>query len=176
MASKHKMLALYDDFEECFKAIKAIRGGAVKGVTVDDLTVLSPVDHHGIDEALGPRPVNVQRFTLLGALFGVTFGFFFLASAQASFLVQPQGGKPVVPLPTNFVLMYEMLIFFAVWTTVLVFPVLSGLFKKRDSLYSEKLTVDHMGVIVEEVDGHNLDAMKDFFKNNKAVEIREEKI
>ena len=174
--TKHKVLALYDDFDQCFAAIKEIRGGAINGVSVDDLTVLSPVDHHGIDEALGPRPVNVQNFTFIGALFGVSFGFYFLSSAQASFLVQPQGGKPVVPLPSNFVLMYEMLIFFGVWTTVLVFPVLAGLFKKRGSLYSEKVTVDHMGVIVEEVEGARLDSVKSFFKKSKAVEIREEKI
>ena len=113
--SKHCVMGLFSDFDEAFAAIADIRDTKVPGVSVDDITLKSPIEHPEIEEVLGERPVHIQKVTLFGALFGVTFGFFFLAGAQATFLVQPQGGKPVVPLPSNFVLMYEMLIFFAVW-------------------------------------------------------------
>ena len=134
--SKYRLLAMFDGFDPAIDTINAIKAEKLAGVSVDDITVMSPIEHPDIDEILGDRPVNIQKFTFLGALFGVTFGFFFLSSAQASFLVQPQGGKPVIPFPSNFVLMYEMLIFFGVWTTVFAFLWMSGLFRKRGTLYS----------------------------------------
>lgn len=172
--SKHRLLAMFRDFDDAFDVIDKIKAKSVSGVAVEDINVMSPIEHPDIDEKLGKRPINVAYFTLMGAIFGLTFGFFFLASAQASFLVQPQGGKPVVALPTNFVLMYEMMIFFAVWTTVFTFLVLSKLFRKRGTLYSERLTVDEIGIVVE-IDDDKLEAVKAFFKENRALEIREEK-
>ena len=172
--SKHRLLAMFKDFEDAFDVIDKIKAKEVSGLEVEDVNMMSPIEHPDIDERLGKRPINVAYFTLLGAIFGLTFGFFFLSSAQASFLVQPQGGKAVIPLPTNFVLMYEMMIFFAVWTTVFTFMVLAKMFRPRGSLYSEKLTVDEIGIVVE-INDSELEAVKSFFKNNKALEIREEK-
>ena len=172
---RYYVMGLFSNFEEAFAAISDIRDHKIAGVTVDDVTLKSPIEHPEIEEVLGDRGSPVPKFTLFGSLFGMVFGFLFLAAAQATFLVQPQGGKPVIPLPTNFVLMYEMLIFFAVWTTVIVFIFLSGLGQKRGTLYSEKLTVDEIGIVVE-IDDERLDSVKNFFKNNKALEIREEKV
>lgn len=172
---KSRLLAMFKDFDDAIETIEDIKANKLTGVNVDDITVMSPIEHPEIDDILGKRPVNIQVFTFLGALFGVTFGFFFLSSAQASFLVQPQGGKPVIPFPSNFVLMYEMLIFFGVWTTVFAFLWMSGLFRPRGTLYSEKLTVDQVGIVVE-VDDHQVDQTRTFFNNNKALEIREEKV
>ncbi|MDH5729844.1 MAG: DUF3341 domain-containing protein, partial [Gammaproteobacteria bacterium] len=154
--------------------LRDIKAGGCAGVSIDDVDYLSPIEHPDIDEIL-ERKVNVQKFTFTGAVFGVTFGFFFLASAQASFLVQPQGGKAVVPFPTNFVLMYEMLIFFGIWTTVFSFLFLAGLLRKRGTLYSEKLTVDQCGIMLE-VDEHKLKSVKEYFKKQKSIEIREEAV
>ena len=173
--SKSRLLAMFDGFDDAIETIEDIKGKKLAGVEVDDITVMSPIEHPNIDEILGKRPVNIQVFTFLGAIFGLTFGFFFLASAQASFLVQPQGGKAVIAFPSNFVLMYEMLIFFGVWTTVFAFLWMSGLFRKRGTLYSEKLTVDQVGIVVE-VEDHQLENARAFFNGNKALEIREEKV
>jgi Alternative complex III, ActD subunit len=122
---------------------------------------------------LGDRPVHIQKFTLFGAIFGLVLGFFFLSGAQATFLVQPQGGKAVISLPSNIVLMYEMLIFFAVWMTVISFIFLSGLLRKRSALYSENVSLDQIAIIVE-VDRDKTDSMKTLFKKHKTLEIREE--
>src|SRR3569832_3016903 len=118
---KHRIMGLFSDFDQAFAAISDIRGHKIPGVSVDDVTVKSPIEHPEIEEVLGERPAHVPKFTLMGALFGISFGFLFLISAQASFLVQPQGGKAVVPLPSNIVLTYEMLILFGVLFTVISF-------------------------------------------------------
>ncbi len=173
--SKRRLLALFGDFEEAHAAIADIRRNVVPGVTVDDVTMKSPIEHPDVEEVLGDRPVHIPKFTLFGAIFGVTFGFLFLASAQATFLTQPQGGKPVIPLPSNFVLMYEMLIFFAVWMTFFSFLFLSGLFKKRSALYSEKVSLDQVAIMLELDDVH-ADPIKDLFQKHKVLEIREEAV
>jgi hypothetical protein len=170
---KTRMLALFANFDEAIAAIADIRRNVVPGVTVDDVAMKSPIEHPEIEEVLGERPVYIQRITLFGALFGLIFGFFFLSGAQATFLVQPQGGKPVVPLPSNFVLMYEMLIFGGVWMTFFAFLGLSGLFKKRDALYSEKVSLDQVGIMLQLDDAH-LEPIKELFKKHQVLEIREE--
>ncbi len=171
--SKRRMLALFSDFDEAHAAIADIRRNEIPGVTVDDVTMISPIEHPEVEDVLGERPVHIQKFTLFGASFGLIFGFFFLSAAQAAFMVQPQGGKAVISLPSNFVLMYEMLIFFAVWSTVISFIFLSGLLRKRSSLYSEKVSLDQIAIIVE-FDEKNTEPMKTLFQKHKTLEIREE--
>lgn len=171
--SKKRIMGLFSDFEEAHDAIADIRRNEVPGMTVDDVNMESPIEHPEVEEVLGDRPIHIQKFTLFGAIFGVTLGFLFLAGAQATFLVQPQGGKPVIPLPSNFVLMYEMLIFFAVWMTFFSFLFLSGLFKKRSGIYSENISLDQVAIIVE-VDENIGEPLKELFQKHKVLEIREE--
>jgi len=170
---KHRIMGLFSDFDQAFAAISDIRGHKIPGVSVDDVTVKSPIEHPEIEEVLGERPAHVPKFTLMGALFGISFGFLFLISAQASFLVQPQGGKAVVPLPSNIVLTYEMLILFGVLFTVISFLIGAGMGRKRDTLYSEMVSLDQVGILLE-VDEGKAQALKDLFKQHKVVEIREE--
>jgi hypothetical protein len=171
--SKKRMLGLFSDFEEAHDAIADIRRNEVPGLTIDDVTMKSPIEHPEVEEVLGDRPVHIQKVTLFGAVFGATFGFIFLASAQATFLVQPQGGKAVIPLPSNFTLVYEMLIFFAVWLTFFSFIFMSGLLKKRSTLYSEKISLDQIAIIVV-IDEEIGESVKELFQKHKALEIREE--
>lgn len=168
-------MGLFGDFEEAHDAIADIRRNEVPGLTVDDVTMKSPIEHPEVEEVLGERPVHIQKFTLFGAIFGVTFGFLFLSGAQATFLVQPQGGKPVIPLPSNFILMYEMLIFFGVWSTFFAFLFLSGLLRKRSSIYSEKISLNQVAIIVE-IDDSIDEPVKKLFQKHKVLEIREEAV
>ena len=73
------------------------------------------------------------------------------------------------------ILYYEMLIFFAVWLTFFAFLFLSGLFKKRSGIYSEKISLDQIAIIVE-VDEANVEPVKQLFHKHKVLEIREEVI
>ncbi len=168
-------MALFSNFDEAFAAISDIRHYKIPGVSVDDVTVISPIEHPEIEEILGERPAHVPKFTLAGGIFGITFGFTFLASAQANFTVQPQGGKPVIPLPSNFVLTYEMMILFSVLFTLVGFLIGARLLRKRKSLYSEKVTLDQVGIELE-VDEKYLEPLKSLFNQHEALEIRHEVI
>ncbi len=172
---KARIMALFSNFDEAFAAISDIRHYKIPGVSVDDVTVISPIEHPEIEEILGERPAHVPKFTLAGGIFGITFGFTFLASAQANFTVQPQGGKPVIPLPSNFVLTYEMMILFSVLFTLVGFLIGARLLRKRKSLYSEKVTLDQVGIELE-VDEKYLEPLKSLFNQHEALEIRHEVI
>jgi Alternative complex III, ActD subunit len=171
--SKQRIIGYFTDFEQAFAAIAEIRGNKLPGVSIDDVTLKSPIEHPEIEEILGERPAHVPKFTLMGAVFGLTFGFFMLASAEATFLVQPQGGKPVIPLPSNLVLCYEMLILFGVLFTIVSFLIGGRMLRRRDSFYNEKVSLDQVGVLVN-VEVKNEQAVKNLFQQHKAVEIREE--
>ena len=170
--SKRSVLGLFGSFDDAFAAINDIKAGNVSGVKLDDVEVLSPIEHPEIDEVLEHRKSHVPKFTLLGALFGMTFGFLFLASAQANFLVQPQGGKPVIPLPSNIVLTYEMLILFGVIFTLIAFLTTARLLRKRDPLYSEKVSLDQVGIQIV-LDDANLAGLKETFAKHGVLEVRE---
>ena len=171
--AKHKIMGLFSNFKEAFKVVDEIKAGKLNGVSLEDVSTKSPIEHPEIDEVLEHRKSPVPYFTLCGALFGVTFGFLFLASAQATFLVQPQGGKPVVPLPSNIVLSYEMLILFGVIATLIGFLTSARMLTKRSSIYSEKVGIDQIGIVLE-LDDNTLEPAKQFFKSHQVLEIREE--
>ena len=170
---KYSLLGLFSNFDEAFAAISDIRHYKIPGVSVDDVTLISPIEHPEIEEILGDRGSHVPKFTLTGALFGCTAGFLFLASAQATFLVQPQGGKAVIPLPSNIVLTYEMLILFSVLFTVAGFLIGARLLRRRRSLYSEKVTLDQVGIELE-VEEKYIEPIKRLFQEHGVLEIREE--
>ena len=170
---RYYVMGLFSNFEEAFAAISEIRDHKVPGVSVDDVTLKSPIEHPEVEEILGDRGSPVPKFALFGSIFGIIFGFFFLAAGQATFLVQPSGGKPVIPLPSNIVLTYEMLILFGVLSTLVGFFISARLLTKRHPLYSEKVSLDQIGVMLE-LDEKNLNPIKDLFKSHKVLEIREE--
>ena len=66
----------------------------------------------------GARPVYIQCSRLLGAILGTTLGFLGISSAQANFLRQPRGGFPIVPIPPNMVITYELFILGSVFFTI----------------------------------------------------------
>ncbi len=170
---RYYVMGLFSNFEEAFGTIADIRMHEVPGVSVDDVTLKSPIEHPEIEEILGDRGSPVPKFSLFGAIFGAIFGFLFLASAQATFLVQPQGGKSVITLPSNIVLSYEMLILFGVISTLIGFLISARLMTKRHPLYSEKVSLDQIGVMLE-LDEKNVNPIKELFKKHKVLEIREE--
>ena len=173
--SKYRVLGLFKDFEGAAEAIGGIREGKVPGAKIDDVSVMSPIaPHPAMEAALGGRSTPVGRFTLVGGTFGVSFGFFLISTAQSNFLVQPQGGKAVVPLVTDFIPTYEMLILFSVLFTLAGLLICAKLLRPVKGLYSEKVSLDQIGVLVDNLSDSNFERIKSFFKEHNVLEIREE--
>ncbi len=171
--SQHHILALFNNFDEAEQAIAELRSSTIKGFNFDDLTMKSPIEHPEVEGVLGQRSANVQWFTLFGALTGGILGFSLIAGAQGNFFSQVKGGKPIIPLPPDFVLTYEMFILGGVYITVLGFLVCAGLPAKRSSLYSAKVSEDQIGLLVK-VDQSAVGTIKAIFTKHQALEIQEE--
>ncbi|CAH1211524.1 putative Menaquinol oxidoreductase complex ACIII, DUF3341 subunit ActD [Candidatus Nitrotoga sp. BS] len=171
--SKRHLLALFNDFDEAVAAIAELRAANIKGFNMDDLILKSPIEHPEVELVLGDKPVNVQWFTLIGACTGALLAFFLVSGAQANFFAQIKGGKPIVPLPPNFVLTYEMFILGGVFITILGFLICAALPAKRSALYSAKVSEDQIGILVKG-DESAVAAFKAIFTKHKALEIQEE--
>jgi len=171
---KRYMLALYNNFEEAEAVVSELRNTEIKGFKAsDDLIVKSPIEHPEVTRFLGEKPVNVQWFTLIGALSGGLLAFFLIAGSQANFYAQMKGGKPIVPFPPDFVLTYEMFILGGVYITVLGFLICAGLPARRSPLYSAKVSTDQIGLLVKVDDGSS-GILRSIFTRHQALEIQEE--
>jgi len=171
--SKRHLLALFNDFDEAVAAINELRAANIKGFSMKDLIIKSPIEHPEVETVLGDIPINVQWFTLIGACTGGLLAFFLIASAQANFFLQIKGGKPIVPFPPNFILTYEMFILGGVFITVLGFLICAGLPAKRSPLYSTKVSEDQIGILVK-AEESAIASVKTIFTKHKALEIQEE--
>jgi hypothetical protein len=170
MSEKSYTLALFNDFDAAASAIAALRESSIKGFKMADVTLKSPIDHPECAAELGPRPVYIQLFSLIGGLLGGSLGFLLISSAQANFLRQPRGGFPIVPIPPNMVITYELVILTTVIFTVAACLIIWKLPGRRSPLYNVNISVDKIGLLVKS-DPAAAAAIKDIFSRHHALEI-----
>ena len=125
--------------------VAAVRELKARGVS--QVTVYSPVPRHELDDVLARPESPVRRFTLLGGLSGVAFGFFY---AIATSLDWPLivGGKPIVSLPPFVVIGFETTILLGALATVLGMFLNAGLPRLgRAPGYDPRFSDDRFGVV-----------------------------
>jgi hypothetical protein len=172
MTKKSYILALFGDFEVAATAIAALRESSIPGFKMKDVTLKSPIDHPECAEELGPRPVYIQIFSLMGAVLGSTLGFLGISSAQANFLRQPRGGFPIVPIPPNLVITYELFILTAVFFTITACLIVWRKHRVHSSLYDVQISVDKIGILVK-AEPQAIPPIRELFGRYHAAEISE---
>ena len=172
MSTKSHILALFNDFEEAARAIADLRESSLKGFKMRDVTLKSPIDHPECAAELGERPVYIQIFSAIGAVLGSSLGFLAISSAQANFLRQPRGGFPIVPVPPNMVITYELFILTSVFFTIIACYVVFALHSVKSSLYSADISVDKIGILVK-ADPAAIPGIRAIFTTHHALEIKE---
>lgn len=172
--SKRYLLALYNDIDEAEAVITELRMIDLKGFdAIDDLSIQSPVGLPEAEKLLVEKPVNVQWYTLVGSTLCAFLSFWLIAGSQANFFSQLKGGKPIVPIPPDLVLTYEMFILGGIFLTVVGFLIGAGLPAKRSMLYSSNVTEDQVGVLVK-ADEAAIATLRAIFIKHHAVEIQEQ--
>jgi hypothetical protein len=172
MGKKAYILALFRDFHEAAAAIAALRQSSIPGFRMQDVTLKSPIDHPECAEELGPRPVYIQIFSLMGAVLGSTLGFLGMSSAQANFLRQPRGGFPIVPVPPNMVITYELFILTAVFFTITACLIVWRIHRVESNLYDVQISVDKIGILVK-AEPSAISKVREIFTQHHATEISE---
>jgi hypothetical protein len=169
-----RILGLFNDFDQASAAIRELRDANLPHLDWDDVTIKSPIEHPDVESVLGVRSIPVRNYTLIGALLGGSLGFLGIATAQGNFFSQLKGGKPIIPLPPDFVLTYEMLILGGVYITVLGFLICAGLPTRiKSDLYNTAVSEDQIGVMVKS-NQHCIAEVRRIFESHNVLSVQEE--
>ena len=81
---------------------------ALKRAGIRDMVVTAPLPRHEIEELIYEgRPSPVRWFTLVGAIFGGTFGFSLCSLTHLNWSMIIPAGKPLVSIPPFLVITFE---------------------------------------------------------------------
>src|SRR5256714_15686288 len=113
-------------FREIDSAVEAIQDLKKKGF--NDITVFTPTPRHEFEEVLAHPPSGVRKFTLIGGLLGVTFGYW-IAIWISDYWPLVVGGKPIASWVPYTIFGFEVMVLIGGLSTVcglLVFAVGAG--------------------------------------------------
>ncbi len=102
-------------FAEIDSAVEAIHD--LRKKHFDDITVFTPTPRHEFEEALEPPTSGVRKFTLIGGLLGVTFGYW-IAIWISDYWPLVVGGKPVASWVPYTIIGFEIMVLFGSLSTV----------------------------------------------------------
>jgi molybdopterin-containing oxidoreductase family membrane subunit len=126
-------------------AVAAIESLKAKGYA--NYRVYSPVPRPELADALAKKESPVRLFTLVGALSGTAFGFFYAIATSLDWPLVT-GGKPIVSWPPFIVIGFETTILIGALVTVAGMFLLAGLPKLgRAPGYDPRFSQDKFGVV-----------------------------
>jgi hypothetical protein len=102
-------------FREIDSAIEAIQDLKKKGF--NDITVFTPTPRHEFEEVLQSPKSGVRKFTLIGGLLGVTFGYW-VAIWISDYWPLVVGGKPVASWVPYTIIGFELMVLYGSLSTV----------------------------------------------------------
>jgi hypothetical protein len=109
------MQGVVASFKNLDSAVHAIE--AVRKQRLGDVTVYSPTPRHELEEALGSPNSPVRRFTLVGGLLGVTFGYW-IAIWTSNYWPLVVGGKAIASWIPYTIIGFEMMVMVGALSTV----------------------------------------------------------
>ena len=161
----HGALGVFTYVDDVADAVRALRGLGHR-----DVTVISPVPHHAIEQALEQGPSLVRWVTATGAVLGCTAGFSLCIYSVYSWPLVV-GGKELVSLPPFVVIGYESMILLGSLANLVGMLALARLPQvKAPAPYDPRFTVDRIGVWVP---GHGeaAERARDLLRGHGAEEV-----
>jgi hypothetical protein len=102
-------------FAEIDAAVDAVTDLRKKNFS--DITVFTPTPRHEFDDALGNPQSGVRKFTLIGGLAGLTFGYW-IPIWISDYWPLVLGGKPVASWVPYTIIGFELMVLFGSLSTV----------------------------------------------------------
>jgi hypothetical protein len=102
-------------FRELDATVEAIQD--LRKQNFSDITVFTPTPRHEFEDALGEHTSGVRRFTLIGGLLGVTFGYW-IAVWISDYWPLVVGGKPIASWVPYTIIGFEIMVLFGSLSTV----------------------------------------------------------
>src|SRR6476646_1783717 len=103
-------------FRELDSTVHAIED--LRKQNFSDITVYTPTPRHELEEALHPPKSPVRRFTLIGGLMGVTFGYW-IPIWISDYWPLVVGGKPIASWVPYTIIGFELMVLIGSLATVL---------------------------------------------------------
>jgi hypothetical protein len=160
-------------FRELDSAVGAIE--ALKKTKLGDIHVFTPTPRHELEHAVAPPgPSPVRKFTLIGGLCGVTFGYW-IAIWCSDYWPLVVGGKPIASWVPYTVFGFEVMVLIGALSTVAGLFVYAGIPRLTMMVgYDPRFSHGEFGVWVE-CGPDKARAAEDVLRQNGAVEVRLER-
>ncbi len=162
------VVALYRELDALVEAVEELR--AKKYTT---FTVYTPTPRHEIEDALGHPHSPVRRFTLIGGLLGVTFGYW-IAVWTSEYWPLVVGGKPFASWIPYTIIGFELMVMIGGLATVAGMFTNSRIPKIISTVgFDPRFTGNHFGIYVEAAP-ERLRDVESLLRAHGAVEVRDE--
>ena len=159
-------------FRELDSAIDAI--GGLRQERVGDVTVYSPTPRHELEHALQHGPSAVRRFTLIGGLLGVIFGYW-IAIWASDYWPLVVGGKPIPSWVPYTIFGFEVMVLIGALSTVAGLFITSRIPRLTMTIgYDPRFSDGEFGVWVD-CPPERQRAAADVLRESGAVEVRSER-
>ena len=159
-------------FREIDATVDAIQD--LKKQKLGDFKVFTPTPRHEIDHAVHAAPSVVRRFTLIGGLCGVTFGYW-IAIWISDYWPLVVGGKAIASWIPYTIIGFEMMVLIGSLATVAGLFVNAGIPRITTMIgYDPRFSHGDYGIFVECPPERVVDAEK-VLRRHGAVEVRHER-
>ncbi len=139
-----------------------------------DITVYSPTPRHELEHALKHRSSIVRRFTLIGGLLGMTFGYW-IPIWISDYWPLVVGGKPVASWVPYTIISFELMVLIGGLSTVAGLFIAARIPRITATIgYSPLFSDDRFGVWVEAAPEHQ-NAVRELLAHEGAEEVRSER-
>ncbi|MGQ0539149.1 MAG: DUF3341 domain-containing protein [Gemmatimonadaceae bacterium] len=162
------LVAAYRELDALVDAIEDL-----KAQKFHAFTVYTPTPRHEIDDAVAAPMSPVRRFTLIGGLCGVTFGYW-IAVWTSEYWPLVVGGKPFASWIPYTIIGFEVMVMIGALATV------AGMFTNsripkivRTTGFDPRFTGNEFGIYVE-AGPDRLGEAERLLRSHGAVEVRDE--
>jgi hypothetical protein len=98
-------------FDEKNKFLEKLGELVKSGISPQKINIFTPYPVHEAEEILKIKTSPLRFFTLIGALSGLLFGFFFTSWTSMDWPII-RGGKPVLSFPAFIIVAFELTVLF----------------------------------------------------------------
>src|SRR5687767_15946108 len=159
-------------FRELDAAVGAIE--ALKKARLGAVRVFTPTPRHELEEAIGSPPSPVRRFTLIGGLLGVSFGYW-IAIWVSDYWPLVVGGKAIASWVPYTIFGFEVMVLVGALSTVAGLFISSRVPRLTMMVgYDPRFSHGDYGVWVE-CTPEKAAAAEDVLRSAGAVEVRRER-
>jgi hypothetical protein len=159
-------------FRELDAAVDAIE--ALKRDKLGDVRVYSPTPRHELEHAIDAGPSPVRKYTLIGGLAGLTFGYW-IAIWASDYWPLVVGGKPIASWVPYTIFGFEVMVLVGALSTVAGLLIHAGVPRLTMMVgYDPRFTHGDYGVWVE-CPPDKAAAAENLLRSAGAVEVRRER-